>query len=308
MQAQDYAGAKWAIGMRLPGSTDADIEAAFNRGAILRTHVLRPTWHFVAPPDIRWLLALTAPRVHAANGHMYRRLALDGATFSRSHRAIVKALRGGQFLTRDELRSVVEKHGIATNFERMAYLLMHEELDGVICSGPRRGKQFTYALLEERVPPYKPLSRDAALAQLARRFFTSRWPATAHDLAKWSGLTVTDARRGLEAARLRLAPRTARPSRLPIVHLLSVYDEYFSSYRVGSAIIGASHALRRSGSGESGLYVVTIEGAVVGRWARTLAGGSVTVDVKLFRRVTGAERRALDAVVNRYRAFIQTIE
>jgi Winged helix DNA-binding domain len=304
MQAQDYAGAKWAIGTRLPGSTDRDIEGAFNRGQILRTHVLRPTWHFVAPADIRWLLALTAPRVHRANGHMYRRLALDAATFDRSQRAIAKALRGGQYCTRDELRLVLEKHGIATDLERMAYLLMHAELEGTICSGPRRGKQFTYALLEERVRPRKALSRDAALAQLARRFFTSRWPATPHDLAKWSGLTVTDARQGFEAAGVE--PRPVRAGRSPIVHLLSIYDEYFSSYRAGSTTIGAGHALRRSGAGESGLYVIVVNGVVVGRWSRTLSAGSVSVALKLFRRVTAAERRALDAAVRRYSAFVGT--
>lgn len=304
MQAQDYAGAKWAIGMRLPGSTDADIEAAFNRGAILRTHVLRPTWHFVAPADLRWLLALTAPRIHAANARMYRQLALDTTTFRRSHRAIVQALRGGQHLARAELRAVLEQHGIATGLERMAYLLMREELDAVICSGPRRGKQFTYALLDERVRPTKGMRREDALAQLALRFFRSRGPATAQDLAKWSGLTLADAKQGLEAIRSKLPDAGPVRAGRPAVHLLSVYDEYFSSYRDGSAIISAGHALRRSGSGESGLYVVAIDGVVVGRWSRAFGGGSVTVTRKLFRRVTAAERQALDAAVDRFKTFV----
>ena len=299
MQAQDYAGAKWAIGIRLPGSTDADIEAAFARGAILRTHVLRPTWHFVTPADIRWLLALTAPRIHAANARMYRTLGLDAATFRRSDAALAKALEGGHHLTRDELRAVFARRGIATNDERMAYLVMHAELDGLVCSGPRRGKQFTYALLEERARPARTLARDEALAELARRFFVSRWPATVQDLAKWAGLTVADARMGFEAARPPVKDKVGT-QRSPVAHLLSVFDEYISSYREGSAIIGAGYKLRRSGTGESGLYVVAIDGAVVGTWRRTIAAQA---SVTLFRRVSPAERRALDRAVKRYAAF-----
>lgn len=302
MQAQDYAGAKWAIGARLPGSTEADVEAAFNRGDILRTHLLRPTWHFVTPANIRWLLALTAPRVHVANAHTYRKLDLNAATFRRSDNALARALEGGHHLTRNELRDVLARRRIATNGDRMAFLVMHAELEGLICSGPRRGKQFTYALLEERVRPARTVSREEAVALLARRFFTSRRPATAQDLAKWSGLTVADARQGLESVRPKLEEQH-RARREPVAHLLSVYDEYFSSYRDGSATIAAGHALRRSGVGESGLYVVAIDGAVVGRWQRALTAGS-TVRMKLFRRITRAERRALDTAVEHYRAFV----
>jgi Winged helix DNA-binding domain len=181
----------------------------------------------------------------------------------------------------------------------MAYLVMHAELEGLICSGPRRGKQFTYALLEERARPTKTVSREEALALLARRFFRSRSPATAQDLAKWSGLTVADARQGLESVRPMLEEEH-RARRAPIAHLLSVYDEYFSSYRDGSATIAAGHALRS-------LYVVAIDGAVVGRWKRALAAGRGAVELKLFRRLTPAERRALHVAIAQYTAFIATI-
>src|SRR5262245_55797555 len=200
VQAQDYSGAKWALGMRLGGSvTDSDVERAFAKGAVLRTHLLRPTWHFVTPADIRWLLALTAPRVQAANRYVYRKLGLDKATFSRCNAALTKALQGGQQRTRDELRDILQKSGMRTDGElRMSYLLMNAELEGLICSGPRRGKQFTYALLDERVPTRKTLDRREALVELAQRYFVSRAPATVNDFAKWSGLTVSDARSGLE--------------------------------------------------------------------------------------------------------------
>src|SRR5262249_39902595 len=143
VQAQDYAGAKWALGLRLHPVTDRDVEQAFATGAILRTHLLRPTWHFVTPADIRSLLALTAPRVHAANAHMYRKLELTGAIFRRSNTELRKALQGGNHLTRDELAALLHKSGPVTDSGlRMAYILMQAELEGIICSGPRRGKQF----------------------------------------------------------------------------------------------------------------------------------------------------------------------
>lgn len=319
VQAQDYAGAKWGLGMRLPGSTDADVERAFDRGAILRTHLLRPTWHFVAPKDIRWLLALTRPRVHAASGHMYRRLALDATIFQRSHTAFARALEDDNHLTRDELRAVLERLGIATELERMAYLLMHAELEGLICSGPRRGKQFTYALLDERVPATPERTRAAALHELARRFYTSRGPATVHDFAKWSGLTLAEARHGLEAAMPSLesevidgktywfsAPPTRRElRRSPIAHLISIYDEYISGYRDRTAIITAGHAARLRRSGNAATSVVAVNGRIVGLWRRTFRRRGVDVRVKLFKRITPAEQRAVQTAVTQYCSFIE---
>ncbi len=201
VQAQDYSLAKWALALRAPGSTDAEIEQACADGAIVRTHLLRPTWHFVAPADVRWLLALTSLRVHRINARIYRQLELDGAVFRRSDVALINALRGGRSLERDALRDVLRRARIRIDEGlRMSYVLMRAELDGVICSGPRRGKQFTYALLDERVPQTRPLDRPDAIVELSRRFFSSRGPATAHDFAKWSGLTVADARLGVEGA------------------------------------------------------------------------------------------------------------
>src|SRR6185436_7837388 len=170
-----------------------------------RTHVLRPTWHFVTPADIHCLLALTAPRVHALNAPYYRKLELDHDLFQRSTTALTHALQGGKHLTRDEVRGVLAQAGIATAGElRMSYILMRAELDGVVCSGARHGKQFTYALLSERAPQVRHLEREHALAELAGRFFLSRGPATVQDFARWSGLTVADARTGLEAVKSQL--------------------------------------------------------------------------------------------------------
>jgi hypothetical protein len=199
VQAQDYLGAKWAVAQRAGDCTDSEVEEALDRGAILRTHVLRPTWHFVPPADIRWLLALTAPRVHALNAPYYRQTQLDARLLARSDAALAKAVQGGRYLTRDEARAVLLDAGIHAAGLRLALLLMHAELEAVVCSGPRRGKQFTYAALDERAPAARDLPADEALAELARRYFTGHGPARAQDFAWWSGLRVADAQQAIQA-------------------------------------------------------------------------------------------------------------
>lgn len=318
VQAQDYAGAKWALGMRVPGSTDADIERAFAGGAILRTHVLRPTWHFVTPNDIRWLLALTAPRVHAANARIYRKYGLEPAIFRRSNAVLEDALRGGRHLTRDELRAILTRRRFPTDEVRMVYLLMWAELEGLICSGPRRGKQFTYALLEERVPATPALTRDAALAELARRFFTSRGPATVHDFAKWAGLTLADGRLAVEAVGPALERETfegksywfgssigrAVRNEQPTAHLISIFDEYISGYRDRSAMMSSARASRLYRLGPAGTYIVVVNGMVVGRWTRTFARNAVSIRIHLFDKLKRAEQRALEGAAEHFGAFV----
>ena len=318
VQAQDYAGAKWALGLRLQGATDDDIEQAFTEGSILRTHLLRPTWHFVTPADIRWMLALTAPRVNAVNAYMYRKLELDSAIFKRSNAALVKALHGGKQLTRNELRGVLQKAGIATAGElRMGYIMMRAELDGIVCSGARRGKQFTYTLLAERAPHAKALDREAALAELARRYFMSRGPATVQDFAKWSGLTTADARNGLEAIRAQLRHEvvngqvywfsTSTPSAKdasPTAYLLSIYDEYISGYKDRSAIGEAEVGAKLSALGNALSYIIVVDGQIVGTWKRTLRKEAVVIETNTFTRLTKAENRAVAVAAQQYGTFL----
>ena len=199
VQAQDFGAAKWAVGLRMAGGNDLEVEQAVNEGTILRTHVLRPTWHFVTPADIRWLLALTGPRVNAANATWYRQLELDEAVFRQTNKLIEKALEGGKQLTRPELATILQQAGIAAqDTVRLSFIVMRAELDGLICNGANQGKQITYALLEERVPPVRPLTREEALAEITRRYFISHGPATIADFGWWSGLTAADARAGLK--------------------------------------------------------------------------------------------------------------
>ncbi|MGH7638621.1 MAG: winged helix DNA-binding domain-containing protein, partial [Gemmatimonadaceae bacterium] len=247
VQAQDYSGAKWALGQRVAGATDAAIESLFAGGAMLRTHVLRPTWHFVAPEDIRWMLALTAPRVVATMASYNRKLELTSEVFRRSNDIIARALEGGRHLIRAELQEALARHGIIAATQRLGHLMMQAELDAVICSGPRRGKQFTYALLDERAPPSKPRDRDASLEDLTLRYFATRGPATVADMSWWSGLAPADVKRGIEIAgkRLRKVDLDGRshwfsekqrvPRQRTTAHLLPNYDEYFIGLRDRSA-------------------------------------------------------------------------
>ena len=209
MQSQDYPGAKWAIGLRAD-VTDEDVERACDDGAIIRTHILRQTWHFIARDDIRWMLALSGPRVNAVNAHYYRKMKLDERTFSRSRTVVERVLRDRQHLTRPELKAALGRAGIVADGPRLAFLIMRIELDAVVCSGPRHGGQLTYALLEERVPRAKSLDRDAALAELARRYFASHGPATLRDYVWWSGLTVRDAKAGIDLAARRSSGKRSR--------------------------------------------------------------------------------------------------
>ncbi len=172
MQAQDYGPAKWSVAQRAEGLVDEDVDRAVASGAIVRTHVLRPTWHFVARDDIRWMLALTGPRVHRHNGPRYRELGLDGKTLARCESVIVSGLEDGNRLTRPEIASLLERRRIDTSGQRIAYMLLHCELEGAIGSGGLAGKQQTYARLDERVPAGRPFNRDESLVELTRRYLT----------------------------------------------------------------------------------------------------------------------------------------
>jgi hypothetical protein len=316
VQAQDYPGAKWALGLRMQRARDADIEAAFSDGRILRTHIMRPTWHFVAPADIRWMLALTAPRVSAAIAPRHRRLELDATVFRRSQRAMVRALRGGRQLTRQELRVVLQRAGINTDgVQRLAHIVMQAELDAVICSGLRRAKQFTYALLDERVPMVRARSRDDSLTDLARRYFTSHGPAQLHDFAWWSGLSVGDARVGLAAVERELVHentdgrtywfsssiRTLTSGRT--AYVLPVFDEYLIAYKDRSAALDAS-LWKQMASGDPFTAPIVVNGAVVAGWKRIQRSDRITIALAPFTRFDKRHVAAITDAAHAYARFV----
>ena len=319
VQSQDYAGAKWAIAQRTKATTDAELDQLFNDGAILRTHVLRPTWHFVMPADIRWMLKLTAPRVNAVNAYYYRKLELDDAVFRRSQTALAKALRGGKQLTRTELAQALKGAGITASGLRLAYLIIRAELDAVICSGALRGKQFTYALLDDRVPETKILEYDEALAELTRRYFTSHGPALVRDYTWWSGLTVADAKAGIEMASSYLTHATAdgktywfathattARKQTPTVHLLPNYDEYLIAYKDHSPSFDAARLKQTRPEIEEALmaHIVVLNGQVIGGWRRTIGKDEVAIKTNLLVTLTGVDQAALRTAAGRYGQFL----
>jgi hypothetical protein len=307
VQAQEFAEAKWSLGERVDGHDDAAVERAFADGEILRTHALRPTWHFVAAEDIRWILSLTAPSVHAANGYPYRRFELDEALLARTDDLLRETLADGEPRTRKELAAALADAGIldASGF-RLAYIVMHAELEAVICSGPRRGAQHTYLLVEQRAPGAVELDRGEALAELTRRFFAGHGPATVRDYAWWSGLTVADARAGIALADVQEIDNgylgtpdaaSSDPGRGG-AFLIPTYDESTIAFKEHRVVLAAEPP--RAGLLQRPLV---IDGVTFGSWRRVAAKDRVTVEVTLFARLGAAELRAAEEAVEQFGAF-----
>jgi hypothetical protein len=307
---------KWAIGLRLPASTNADVEKAYNNGDILRTHVLRPTWHFVTPADIRWLLKLTSPRVHAFNAPYYRQMELDTKIFKKANKIFVRALQGGKQLTRLALKELLEKNKINTSDIRFALLLMQAELDGLICSGAREGKQFTYALLDDRAPADKKFNRDEALGELVKRYFISRGPATVQDFAWWSGLTVRDAKEGLsmnksnvESDRVNGTEYFFKPSafdlrkKIQSTFLLPDYDEYGISYKDRRLMFDRLTSFK---SKKKYPHTFIINGIAAGTWMRKEKNRRMQVETIFFDRLSKAKEQQVKKALDKYIAFFKT--
>jgi hypothetical protein len=318
VQAQDYAGAKWSIGLRLPGSTDAGIEQAIADNTFFRTWAMRGTLHFVAASDIRWLLALVAPRIIARNARRYSEFELDERTLARSNAVLADALHGGRQLNRSELLAVLEQNGIPTQGQRAAYMLQRASLDGLICQGVMRRNDPTYMSLDESLPETRAKEHDQAVVELARRYFTSRGPATLQDFVWWSGLSTADARAGLEEIEPQLIRESvegriywlSRPmpegssDSSSTVYLLPGFDEYLLSYRDRTASLDAVYAKTLNAGGGVLSPTIVVEGRVAGTWKRTFKKGTVVIMVSLFASLSEAEDRALSAAVERYSRFV----
>jgi hypothetical protein len=296
MQAQDYNQAKWAIGLRLPHFTEEQIESAFNQGEIIRTHLMRPTWHFVSSDDIYWMLELTAKQIRSVTKTRHRDLELTESVLKKSKEILVKSMEGNRALTREELSDQLMQAGINTFEQRLPHILMDAEIEGLICSGGMNGKKQTYALLSERVPVKRTLTKDEALAKLAKNYFTSHGPASLPDFIWWSGLPVSEARKALEMNKSNLTSEVienetywyAEPvsgaSPLPdSVYLLPAFDEYLISYKNRNAAITADH--HKKAISNNGIFwpVIVVNGQISGVWKRTLKKDKVLIELDHFR-------------------------
>ncbi|PYG98999.1 hypothetical protein CVV67_17315 [Arthrobacter stackebrandtii] len=326
MQAQDYAYALWGMARRrLPtaeGNRAADLASAVDRGEILRTHVLRPTWHFVSPADARWLLELTAPHVHRTNKLYYGKSGLDGQTLSAAHGVLAAELANGRHRTRRQLQDALVRSGIEASGIRLSYILMHAELERLVISGASQGRQRGYALFDERVPghvPGAPADRDGALKALAERYLGTRGPVGVKDFAVWSGLPMADARAGVVSA-VEASPRRFEPCVVdgmslwwepsgvipapaaPRVDLLQCYDEYVMSYFESKPLI-----FMQAGPGPAPAaafyHPVLIDGVIAGTWKYAPSPGAARVLVAPLRHLATAERLAVEAAAADFSAF-----
>ena len=317
IQAQDYAGAKWSIGLRLSGAAEEGIEQAIDNKNILRTWAMRGTLHFVSPADIRWLLELVASRIITNNARRYKELELDDRTFVRSNDVIAEALRDGKQLDRSALVAILERKGISTAGQRTPYLLQKAGLDRIIYQGAMRSNNPTFLLLDESLPKTRPFKRDDALYELAFRYFRSRGPATIQDFIWWSGLSGADANAGLDAAKSELARETIDGQTYwqgrsisttrysaSTVYLLPGFDEYLLSYKDRSASMDVKRL--RALTPANGMLPPTIvmSGIVVGTWKRTLKKDAVVIAAKPLRPFTTAESRAFGSAARRYGEFL----
>ena len=320
VQAQDYGGAAWAVVQRTRDLTRTDVDTALAGGSVLRTHVLRPTWHLVSRDDIRWMLDLTAERVRRQMAYGDRGAGLDDETFARSNRVLAAALDAGRQLTRAELRDAYAQAGMpVADPGALNRLTMRAELDGVVCSGAIRGRQHTYALLDDRAPVAPSIPREEALARLAARYFAGHGPATVKDFAWWSGLPVSEAATGARAAQPALqqemhgsttywyasASPAPRAKRRPQAHLLPNYDEYTVGYADRSPVIALADLPRLRARDDSIFTnVVLVDGLIVGTWGRTLGTSDVRITVNRLRTLDVDEIDAIDTAAARYGAFL----
>jgi hypothetical protein len=318
VQAQEYQPAKWALAQRAPGLTDTRIDRALADGTIIRTHGPRPTWHFIAQADARWVLTAVAPRVQLRSRTMYRTYEIDAALMTHARRIVEKALGGGQFLTRAAIGKALAAKGIEAAGIRLGLIMFVLELDQVVCSGPRQGKQFTYALFDERVRNALVLPPDEARTALAARYVASHGPVTVNDFVWWSGLTVGEARRAFESVSPALRqesigdhtywsttdepPKGRRP--VSAVHLLPIYDEYFIAYRDRKPTAALLPPSAPADPLDSYTNLLCVEGRFGGFWRRTLGSRAVAVQLLPYRTLSRVHVAAAREAADRYAAFL----
>jgi Winged helix DNA-binding domain len=315
VQSQEYAHGFWSLGMRTRGATYADVKSAFDEGRILRTHMLRTTWHFVTPEDIRWILAITSPRVLTVFGSHFRSLGLDTRTQLATGAQVVTMLEGGQALTRKEIGEGLVQLGMTLGGERLTYIVMSAELRGLICSGPMRGAHHTYMVLDARVQPGLLYEGEAARAELAFRFFAGHGPASLSDFTRWSKLTVADARTGISAVGDRLDamevdgqtlwfdPAAPKPRSVPLTaHLLPLYDEALLTYPQLNFPTAANHPHPPDVVLFTGSVIVGTRN--VGTWRRTTTATKLTIETDLAPELDDEHLAAIEAATNRLTAFL----
>ena len=315
VQAENYQQASWAVSTRTDGLTRDVFQRLFDNGEILRTHVLRPTWHFVRPADIRWLVDVTAPRILRTMRQIQTTLDLNYGDLDRSQTVMRESLSRGTCLTRTALRERLEDEGLPTGGQRLGLMLASAELSGLICSGAMEGTDHTYTLLDSRAPDSHVLDRPVALAELAARYFTGHGPATERDLSYWASLTLTDVRTGIAGAGDRLEsiehdgrtywfgePPPTESHVEPRAQILQVLDEYHNGYQDSRYMLDVAGIVPRTRGANVGM--VLVDGQMIGGMKRVLGADVVRFEINLFRKADPGEQEAVEQAAARYGTFL----
>ncbi len=319
VQAQDFPGALWSVGLRTPNVTVENVKQALADRKIVRTWPMRGTLHFIAPEDIRWMLELCTPRIIKGAVGRYAQLDIDEKVIRKSAELFEDALRGGKQLMRAEMLEVLEKGGVTTADQRGYHLLGHAAQTGLICFGPLQEKQQTFVLIDEWVPKTRQFNREEALRELIMRYFTSHGPATLHDFAWWAGLKVSDVRAGLGAVSQDLRQEVVdgktywmskdlpELNHTPSAYLLPGFDEYMLGYTDRSHGLEKLHA-NKIVPGNNGMFLstVVINGRVVGTWKRTIKKSGIIITLNPFIPLSKAEEDSLEKAGEHYGRFMGT--
>lgn len=317
MQAQDFNMSQWAVGVRMLNASESIINSAIDNAEIIRTHALRPTWHFVSSDDVYWMLELSAPRIRTAMKSRDKELGLTESIFKKSSKILQTILEGNNHLTREEIISEFQKARIPVDNGRASHLFVRAEIDKVICSGKLKGNKQSYALLSERVKNPKILNREEALAELAERYFTSHGPATLDDFNWWSGLNTSEARQALEMVKPNLFSKTIGDktywftdinSDFSVKHnevfLLPAFDEFIISYKDRSASL--TFVNHKKAVSNNGIFrpIIVQNGSVIGIWKRTINKDKVTLDTEFSNSPNKATKNRIKELFSSYVDFI----
>lgn len=317
IQAQDFNMAKWAIGARLNDVSDVQIEKALDRGEIVRTHIMRPTWHFVSADDIHWLMELTAPRIRIATRSRDKDLGLTPEVIKQTNAVIERELQKGVHLTRQEIGVRLQEAGIVIDNARLTHMMYHAELAGIVCNGELQKKKQTYSLLQEKVPKTESLLKEEALERLARKYFSSHGPASLPDFVWWSGLTASEARLGLELAKKDFVSVQSDGQEYWFsehagsetgnddnhIHLLPAFDEYFVGYRNRRHIVSDDHYNKIVTS--MGIFrpMIVKGGQIIGKWKRIASKSGITIEPELFYEQDKHTLKLLDKAKTEYEKY-----
>lgn len=319
IQAQDYGMAKWAVGLRLKSATLRTVNEALERGEIVRTHVMRPTWHLVVGEDIRWMLKLSGQRIKMAMGSWVKGsgLEISESLYVKCNKLMERVLEGNKSLTKQEIGEAFMQNGITMDSSCITYFMGRAEVEGLVCSGADRGGKPTYALLEEHVAPARELYREEALVRLATRYFRSHSPASLNDFTWWSGLSVTEAKQAMGLIDAELIRESfggfelfvhqsccQRAKADEVLHLLPPYDEYLISYKERTTVLDLHHHSKAFNNWGIFYPVILHNGRIVGNWNKSVKKGMVTTNISFFEPDRCPDEMMVQAAEERYRAFM----